>query len=153
MDQVREMYEVMKKLLRVRDVVLRVNRAYIRSAAQADAYRTEPPFKLQGSYRNMNRMAEKVASVMNEQELQSLIVSSYEQDAQTLTTDNEANVLKFKELMGILTPDEKERWDSIKYSFVESIRMQGMDSEDQACLLYTSPSPRDATLSRMPSSA
>ena len=107
MDQVREMYEVMRKLLRVRDVVLRVNRAYIRSAAQADAYRTEPPFKLQGSYRNMNRMAEKVASVMNEQELQSLIVASYEQDAQTLTTDNEANVLKFKELMGILTPRRK----------------------------------------------
>ena len=25
--------------------------------------------------------------------------------------------------------------------------------EDQICLLYTSPSPRDATLSRMPSSA
>ena len=33
----------MKKLLRVRDVVLRVNEEYIRSAAQADAYRTEPP--------------------------------------------------------------------------------------------------------------
>jgi hypothetical protein len=132
MDQVRDMYEVMRKLLRVRDVVLRVNRAYIRSAAQADAYRTEPPFKLQGSYRNMNRMAEKVASVMNADELQSLIVGSYEQDAQTLTTDNEANVLKFKELMGILTPEEKERWDSIKYAFVESVRMQGMDSEDQA---------------------
>ncbi len=132
MDEVREMYEVMRKLLRIRDVVLRVNRAYIRSAAQADAYRTEPPFKLQGSYRNMNRMAEKVASVMNEQELQSLIVSAYEQDAQTLTTDNEANVLKFKELMGILSVEEKERWDSIKYAFVESVRMQGMDSEDQA---------------------
>ncbi|MGB7343262.1 MAG: DNA repair ATPase [Pirellulaceae bacterium] len=131
-DQVREMYEVMRKLLRVRDVVLKVNRAYIRSAAQADAYRTEPPFKLQGSYRNMNRMAEKVAGVMNDQELQSLIVSSYEQDAQTLTTDNEANVLKFKELMGILTADEKERWDSIKYAFVESVRMHGMDSDDQA---------------------
>ena len=125
MDQVREMYEVMKKLLRIRDVVLKVNRAYIRSAAQADAYRTEPAFKLQGSYRNMNRMAEKVASVMNDQELQSLIVSAYEQDAQTLTTDNESNVLKFKELMGILTPEETERWNGIKYAFVESIRMQG----------------------------
>lgn len=132
LDQVRDMYEVMRKLLRVRDVVLRVNRAYIRSAAQADAYRTEPPFKLQGSYRNMNRIAEKVAGVMNESELQSLIVSSYEQDAQTLTTDNEANVLKFKELMGILTTEEKERWDGIKYAFVESVRMQGLDSEDQA---------------------
>ena len=49
-----------------------------------------------------------------------------------MTTDNEANVLKFKELMGVLTPEEKERWDSIKYAFVESVRMQGMDSEDQA---------------------
>ena len=132
MDQVRDMYEVMRKLLRVRDVVLRVNRAYIRSAAQADAYRTEPPFKLQGSYRNMNRIAERVASVMNEQELQTLIVSSYEQDAQTLTTDNEANVLKFKEIMGILSSEEKERWDSIKYAFVESVRMSGLDSDDQA---------------------
>ena len=131
-DQVREMYEVTRKLLKVRDVILRVNRAYIRSAAQADAYRTEPPFKLQGSYRNMNRIAEKVASVMNDTELQSLIVGTYQQDAQTLTTDNEANVLKFKELIGILTPAEKERWDAIKYAFVESIRMAGMDSEDQA---------------------
>ena len=132
MDQVREMFEVMRKLLRVRDVVLRVNRAYIRSAAQADAYRTEPPFKLQGSYRNMNRIAERVAAVMNEAELQSLIVNNYQQDAQTLTTDNEANVLKFKEIMGILSAEEKERWDAIKYAYVESVRMSGMDSEDQA---------------------
>ena len=29
----------------------------------------------------------------------------------------------------------------------------GFAHEQQACLLYTSPSPRDATLSRMPSSA
>ena len=131
-DQVAEMFEVLRKLLRVRDVVLRVNRAYIRSAAQADAYRTEPPFKLQGSYRNMNRIAERVASVMNDTELQSLIISNYEQDAQTLTTDNEANVLKFKELMGILGAEEKERWDAIKYAYVENVRMSGLDSEDQA---------------------
>ncbi|WDQ18895.1 DNA repair ATPase [Rhodopirellula sp. P2] len=132
MDQIRDMFEVTRKLLRVRDVVLRVNRAYIRSAAQADEYRTEPPFKLQGSYRNMNRIAERVAPVMNDAELQSLIISNYEQDAQTLTTDNEANVLKFKELMGILNPEEKQRWDAIKYAFVESVRMSGMDGEDQA---------------------
>ena len=31
------------------------------------------------------------------------------------------------------------------------VRVQSMINED--CLLYTSPSPRDATLSRMPSSA
>tara|TARA_R110002049_G_scaffold27321_2_gene94003 strand:+ start:67826 stop:73084 length:5259 start_codon:yes stop_codon:yes gene_type:complete len=131
-DQVREMFEILRKLLRVRDVVLKVNRAYIRSAAQADAYRTEPPFKLQGSYRNMNRIAERVAGVMNDAELQALIISNYEQDAQTLTTDNEANVLKFKELMGILSAEEKERWDAIKYAYVENVRMSGMDSDDQA---------------------
>ncbi|QDS92993.1 ATPase involved in DNA repair [Roseimaritima multifibrata] len=131
-DAVREMFEVLKKLLVVRDCVLKVNRQYIRSAAQADAYRTEPAFKLQGSYRNMNRMAERVVSVMNDAELQSLIISNYEQDAQTLTTDNESNVLKFKELNGLLTAAEKERWESIKYAFVESIKMAGLDSDDQA---------------------
>ena len=46
----------------MRDVILKVNLEYIRSAAQADEYRTEPPFKLQGSYRNMNKMAEKIKS-------------------------------------------------------------------------------------------
>ncbi len=135
LDSAREMFEVLRKLIRVRDVVLKVNRAYIRSAAQADAYRTEPPFKLQGSYRNMNRIAERVASVMNDSELQSLIASSYEQEAQTLTTDNEANLLKFKELTGSITPQERERWDAIKYGFVESVRMSGMTGEDSAAQL------------------
>jgi type VI protein secretion system component VasK len=35
-------------------------------------------------------------------------------------------------LMGILASEEKERWDAIKYAFVESVRMSGLDSEDQA---------------------
>jgi hypothetical protein len=131
-DQVRSMFEVLRKLIRVRDCVLKVNRAYIRSAAQAEAYRTEPPFKLQGSYRNMNRMAEKVVPVMNDAELNSMIFSTYEQDAQTLTTDNEANLLKLKELISELTPAERERWDAIKYAFVENVRMSGINTEDQA---------------------
>ena len=59
LEELNELVGVMKKLIRVRDVVLKVNREYIRSAAQSDEYRTEPPFKLQGSYRNMNRIAEK----------------------------------------------------------------------------------------------
>ncbi len=130
-DALKAMFEVLRKLMRVRDVVLKVNRAYIRSAAQADAYRTEPPFKLQGSYRNMNRMAEKVVAVMNASELATVIHSNYEQDAQTLTTDNEANMLKFKELIGTLSAEEKERWDAIKYAFVESVRMAGISGEDQ----------------------
>jgi hypothetical protein len=129
-DQLQEMMSVISKLNRVRDIVLRVNRAYIRSAAQVDAYRTEPPFKLQGSYRNMNRIAERVVPVMNDGELQTLIMSNYEQDAQTLTRDGEANLLKFKELLDVLTPQEAERWESIKYAYVESVRMQGVQGED-----------------------
>ena len=47
-----------------------MNPEYIRSAAQADAFRTEPPFKLQGSYRNMNKIAEKVVAAMTPAELE-----------------------------------------------------------------------------------
>ena len=137
-DQLGDMVSVLSKLLRVRDIVLRVNRTYINSAAQADAYRTEPPFKLQGSYRNMNRIAEKVVSVMNDEELEGLVVSNYEQDSQTLTRDSESNLLKFKELMGILTPEETERWNNIKYAYVESVRMQGIDGEDSAAQVLRS---------------
>ena len=36
---------------------------------------------------------------------------------------------------------------------VASMRGNGDRAHDHTCLLYTSPSPRDATLSRMPSSA
>ncbi len=128
--QTREMFEVLRRLVRVRDVVLKVNRAYIASAGQSVESRTEPPFKLQGSYRNMNRIAGKVAAVMNDAEVQSLIVDAYQQDAQTLTTAGEANVLKFKEIMGILTADDTKRLQAIHYAFVERNRMSGLAGDD-----------------------
>ena len=128
--ELNEFVAVMKKLLRVRDVVLAVNREYIRSAAMADEYRTEPPFKLQGSYRNMNRIAEKVVPIMNDQELETLILSNYENDSQTLTADAESNMLKFKEIMGILTDEEAKRWKSIQRTYQENVRMRGIDQDD-----------------------
>ena len=76
MDELNEYTSVLEKLLRVRDIVLKVNLEYIYSAAQADEYRSEPAFKLQGSYRNMNKIAEKVVPVMNEEELFEKIVAS-----------------------------------------------------------------------------
>jgi hypothetical protein len=120
----------MKKLMRVRDIVLRVNQEYIRSAAQADEYRTEPPFLLQGSYRNMNRIAEKVLPIMNDRELETLILSNYENDAQTLTRNAESNLLKFKELMGNLTPAEAKRWSDIKRTFQQNVKMRGVSADD-----------------------
>lgn len=130
-EEISEMVSVMQKLMQVRDIVLTVNREYIRSAAQADAYRTEPPFLLQGSYRNMNRIAEKVLPIMNDRELQTLILSNYENDAQTLTSAAESNLLRFKELMGVMTPDEARRWSDIKRTFQQNVKMQGVAADDQ----------------------
>jgi len=115
--EIEETLAVMKRLITLRDVVLRVNQEYIRSAAQADEFRTEPPFRLQGSYRNMNRLAEKIVPILNDDELRELILDHYRGEAQTLTTGAEANFLKFKELIHAQTPDEKARWDEIKRTF------------------------------------
>ncbi|MCH8830756.1 MAG: hypothetical protein IID45_14360 [Planctomycetes bacterium] len=132
LEELNEMVAVMTKLIRIRDVILTVNKEYIRSAAQSDDYRTEPPFKLQGSYRNMNRMAEKVVPIMNDDELEALILSNYENDAQTLPSDTEANLLKLKELTGHLTDVEAKRWADIKRTFQKNVKMRGIDTSDKA---------------------
>ncbi len=126
-----EYVAVLQKLLKVRDVILRVNMEYIRSAAQADEFRTEPPFKLQGSYRNMNKLAEQVVSIMNDEELDRMIMDYYQSESQTLTTGAEANLLKFKEMMGWQTEEEVDRWESIKTTFRENNRLRGMGSDQQ----------------------
>jgi MoxR-like ATPase len=124
-EELSEYVAVLQKLLRLRDVVARVNAAYIASAAQADAYRTEPPFKLQGSYRNMNKLAEKVRPVMNDQEIEQLLAAHYESEAQTLTSATEANLLKLRELLGWLTPEQQQRWQQIKQTYLENLRNSG----------------------------
>jgi hypothetical protein len=137
-DQLRDILAILKKMIVVRDIVLKVNRQYIYSAAQNDAYRIEPPFKLQGSYRNMNRIAEKIMPIMNDDELTSVILATYEQDVQTLTRDAEANWLKFKELLGLLTPEDQKRWEEIKYAYVENNKMSGIQGDDRAAQVIKS---------------
>jgi MoxR-like ATPase/flagellin-specific chaperone FliS len=129
-EELTEYTNVLKKMLTVRDVIFRVNMEYIASAAQADDYRVEPPFLLQGSYRNMGKLAEKIVPIMNEQELQTLLLSHYEGEAQTLTTGTEANLLKFKELNGWLTDEDTVRWEEIKTSFNKNKRLKGMNEGD-----------------------
>jgi len=121
-EEINEYVAVLQKLLRIRDVVARVNEEYIRSAAQANEYRTEPAFKLQGSYRNMAKLAEKVRPVMNDEEVRALLATHYDNEAQTLTSGTEANLLKLRELLGWLTPEEKTRWEAIKATFVRNLR-------------------------------
>ncbi|WP_226467701.1 DNA repair ATPase [Luteimonas panaciterrae] len=124
-----EIVATLQRLMQVRDVVYRVNQQYIASAAQADKYRTEPPFKLQGSYRNMNKLAEKISPVMNEAELQQIISDHYLGEAQLLTTGAEENLLKLGELRGTLTAEEAARWAQIKRDFLRDKAM-GADDAD-----------------------
>ena len=127
--EIGEIVAVLQRLLTVRDVVYRVNQQYIASAAQADKYRVEPPFRLQGSYRNMNKLAEKISPVMNAAELQQLISDHYLGEAQLLTTGAEENLLKLGELRGTLTGDEQARWHQIKADFLRNKAM-GADDAD-----------------------
>lgn len=130
-EEISEMLNVLRKLLRVRDVVLKVNAEYIRSAGQADEFRTEPAFKLQGSYRNMNRMTEKIQAVMNEREVETMIYAEYENEAQTLTTGAEANLLKFKHLLGLATEEEQARWQEIRRTYGRNQLMRGAGEDDR----------------------
>ncbi|MHC4636562.1 MAG: DNA repair ATPase [Planctomycetota bacterium] len=124
-DELKEFVSTMQKLYTVREVILKVNREYIRSAAQADEYRTEPPFLLQGSYRNMNRIGGRVLPIMNDEELWTLIYSTYEQDAQTLTAGTESNLLKFSELTERSTAEQTQRWEEIKKTFRRNLLLGG----------------------------
>ena len=111
---------VLRNVMRIRDIVMLVNQQYIASAAMKDAYRTQPAFKLQGSYRNMNKMVGKVVPLMNPEEVNTLILSHYEAESQTLTSDAEANLLRLKEIAGFLNDQQAERWNRIKEIFVKN---------------------------------
>jgi hypothetical protein len=115
--ELNEITSVLKHLLTIQAVILKVNLQYIESAATAEDYRREPPFKLQGSYRNMNKMAEKVSAIMNHDELMQLIGDHYIGEAQTLTSGAEENLLKLALLRGVASSEQKQRWDEICATF------------------------------------
>jgi hypothetical protein len=133
-EEINEYISVIEKLFMVRDLVLKVNLEYIYSAAQEEEYRKEPPFKLQGSYRNMNKIAEKIIPIMNDEELFQRIILSYENDSQTLTTGAEANMLKWKIIAGCIKAEEKIRYEEIKTTFIKNKLVKGDDKLGQAVL-------------------
>lgn len=128
--EIEDIVAVMTKLLWLRESVYKVNQEYIRSAGQNDAYRTEPTFKLQGSYRNMNRLAEKVVPIMNDQELNALLLDHYKNESQTLTHGAESNYLKFLEIIDQLNDEQRIRWDDIKKKFRKNLLFGGQDEND-----------------------
>jgi hypothetical protein len=127
--EINEITAVLKKLFVIQDVVLKINQQYIASAAQSDEYRIEPSFRLQGSYRNMNKMAEKVSSVMNHGELMQMIADHYVGESQLLTNGSEENLLKLAELRGEMTAEEVTRWAKIKADFIRNKAMGGDDAD------------------------
>ena len=127
--EINEITEIFKKMFVIQDVVLKINMQYIASAGQDDKYRTEPPFKLQGSYRNMNKMTEKISAVMNHDELMQMIKDHYIGEAQLLTIGAEGNLLKLAELRGNLTQEQDMRWQEIKKDFLRNKSMGGDDAD------------------------
>ncbi len=136
-EEINDYVAVLKHLIQVRDIILKVNMQYIKSAAMEDQYREEPSFKLQGSYRNMNKIAEKIIPIMNEKELKTLVLSAYENESQTLTTSAEANLLKFKELVGWIEPTEMTRWEAIKRTFLKNQKLKGFGGDNQMAMIVS----------------
>ncbi|MGI5355771.1 DNA repair ATPase [Streptomyces sp. CA-252508] len=120
---------VLRHLLKARETVLAVNAAYIASAGQADTGRMEPPFRLQGSYRTMNKIAARVSPAMNDGELAAVVDDHYAAEAQTLTSGAEANLLKLAALRGTLTAEQRVRWEDVGAAHLRS-RTPGGGGDD-----------------------
>ena len=124
-----ELKALLQRLFKVRDVLLKVNLGYIESAAQDDRYRDKPPFRLQGSYRNMSRLAPQVTALMRDDELDALLRDHYRGEAQTLTTGAEENLLQLAELLGRPTTEETERWAQIRADFLRQRKLGGAEDD------------------------
>lgn len=101
---------VLARMRRVQQTVLEVNRAYIASAAQEEAARTEPPFLLQGSYRTMAALAARIDPVLDDAELEALVDDHYLAEAQTLGSAAEANLIRLALLRGRASAEQTARW-------------------------------------------
>jgi len=129
--EIQDYLAVLDKVVTIRDTVMQVNATYIQSAAMEDSYRTEPSFKLQGSYRDMSKLVTKVVPIMNEKELQTLLLSHYENESQTLTSAAEANLLKYKELTETISGEEMIRWETIKDTFIKNNKLKGFGNKNE----------------------
>lgn len=129
--EIEDFKNVCNKIIQVRDTVIQVNATYIQSAAMADEYRNEPVFKLQGSYRDMNKLVAKIEPIHTNSEIEQIVLSHYKNESQTLTTGAEANLLKLKEIMEIQNENELSRWNEIKTIFKKNNRLKGFGNNDK----------------------
>jgi hypothetical protein len=126
-----EAIEVLKRMILVRNALSKINAAYVASAAQDDAYRVEPPFKLQGSYRNMVKLTAQLSALMSDAEIDQLLRDHYRGEAQTLGARAEENLLKLAALLGQASADEKARWNTLVDNY-KTLQRQGGKGADGA---------------------
>jgi len=79
----------------------------------------------------MNKLVSKVVPIMNDREIERLLLSHYEGESQTLTSAAEANLLKYKELVGRLDETEQQRWKSIQETFVRNNKLKGFGNKNE----------------------
>jgi hypothetical protein len=114
------MVKTLRHLLQVRDTLLKVNAAYIESAQMTDAMRGEPAFLLQGSYRNMARIAQRIVPVMTPAEVSAVIVDHYRSESQTLASSAGWNLAKWRVVVGLESDDDaglpelRSRWSEAR---------------------------------------
>ena len=123
----------------------KVNQQYIRIGRP----RRQVPHRttdssLQGSYRNMNKLAEKLASAMTADEVEQLLDDHYLGEAQTLTTEAEFNLLKLGEMRGRLTDEQRARFDEIVGEYRRQKRLGGGDADPVTRITATLDSVRDS---------
>ncbi len=111
-------------------MVLKVNQNYILSAAVQDRTVPSPPLNCKGSYRDMNKLISQIVPLMNKKEIDELVLTHYENESQTLTSDSETNLLKLKEIAGLLTESELTRWEHIKEVFNKNNKFAGIDQHN-----------------------
>lgn len=127
--EIDEIVKVLRHMLAAQQVLLKVNLQYIKSAATDEKFRTEPRFQLQGSYRNMNKLAEKIVPAMNDRELALLVDDHYGSEAQTLTSGAEHNLLKLAEMRDAMTDEQVQRWAHVKKEYGRHKLLGGGDND------------------------
>jgi len=118
-----ELQEVIKTLghvARARDALLRVNAAYIASATVSDNLRGEPAFLLQGSYRNMARIAQRIVPAMTPAEVDVLVADHYRAESQTLAADAGWNLTKLAEILGTASAEDAARLNEMRERWREA---------------------------------
>lgn len=108
---------VLRHCMAVRDVLMAVNRSCLHSATLEDMYRVEPPFELQGSYRDMVEICRSIEADWTEEMRRDAILRHYEGQAGLLGPRGEYNLLMVKTFLGHVSEAERERQAHIRYVF------------------------------------